>query len=143
MSRLPHAMCLVGVGLFLSSCQNKTNVPADTYEIVRHLDQVDFTMVALRSGSTFAYNQSIHDGAVPTRYSDQISKLIRPLLDKLPENCRFAGFAGSVSGDLVRAVRQRSLRLDINDLADIRPLQEVERQQFRGLSPAIRGETIC
>ena len=131
------------VGAFLGSCQEAGEAPPPSYETVRPADQATFTMLALRSGALFAYNPAFHENVLTTRYSDHTRSVILPLVAELPPSCVFAGFAGSVQGHLVRGGRRNSFRLQVDSVAGIRALQELERQRFRDLSPAIRHQTIC
>jgi hypothetical protein len=132
---------LVVVLIVLSDCQGETSTLAGNE--IKPIQDKPFTLVALRSGALFAYNPTLHDEVLTTRYSDSVGDLIRPILGKLPPSCVFAGFSASTTGALVRGSKRGSLRLNVDALSDVRPLQQLEQQQLREASRTIRSETIC
>ena len=142
--RLVLKCCLaLMAGAGLCNCQKAGDASSSAFDTVKPVAGQTFTMVALRSGALFAYNPAFHKNVLTSRYSKPVQAVVQSLFDKLPPSCVFAGFSATVDGRLMRARENKVLRLDVDRVRGIRPLQQAERIQIGDASPTIGREIIC
>jgi hypothetical protein len=141
---LATIFALVAFTPLLMMCEKAQHrPPAVTYNSIKDIDRLQFSMVALRSGVVFAFNSTVDEYPLGVRYSEQAKTTLDPVISEFSSSCTFIGFRGYVRGELLQGGRENSLMLNVDELSELRPLTERERQQFRSVSSTLKRTRIC
>ncbi|HYI38831.1 MAG TPA: hypothetical protein VE053_00765 [Allosphingosinicella sp.] len=127
----------------LASCQEYNNRTPTTIERIKDVENVNFDMIAFRTGQVSVYNPKFNEFLLKTRYSDSASDKIHLAIDGMGDSCSLLGLSASVDGSLVEVGSERKLMLNIEQISDMRALSEPGRKQLRDRSPTLNRAKMC